>query len=221
MKLTKNGAGKNVAETADRRPLFTIGHSNHELDTFIQLLKRHGCEVLVDVRSHPYSRYVQHFNQDAIQKAVREAGIDYLFLGKELGGRPQEGEYYDEEGHVLYYRLAESPQFLEGIARLESGIRRFSVAVMCSEENPAVCHRYLLVSRVLTQRGVPVCHIRGDGSIQPHSELEPVTTKQRSLFDSSEDSEWKSIRSVLPRSQPRISSDSSSVTESSDWSMSD
>jgi uncharacterized protein (DUF488 family) len=205
----------------DQRCLFTVGHSNHELEAFIGLLRAYRIQVLVDIRSYPYSRYVPHFNCDQFQIALKRARIKYLFLGKELGGRPEGEEFYDEEGYVLYYRVADSAPFLEGIARLEQGIRRYRVAIMCSEENPAVCHRYLLVSRVMAEHGTRICHVRGDGGVQPHSDLEAGTRQQQGLFDSSEDSTWKSLRPVLPRSQLRGSLDSSSVTESSDWSMSD
>ncbi|HEY8506615.1 MAG TPA: DUF488 domain-containing protein, partial [Gemmataceae bacterium] len=153
-----------------RPALFTVGHSNHSLDQFLDLLKRAEVQVLVDVRSYPYSRYVPHFNREEIETAVKRAGLRYLFLGRELGGRPDQEEYYDDEGRALYYRIARSPDFLGGIERLEAGIRRFRVAVMCSEENPAVCHRHLLVGRVMRERGAEVRHIRGDGSLQDDSD---------------------------------------------------
>jgi uncharacterized protein (DUF488 family) len=94
-----------------------------------------------------------------------------LFLGKELGGRPESSEFYDAEGFVLYSRIAESPLFLEGIERLITGITTYRVALMCGEENPANCHRRLLVGRVLAKRGVSVRHIRGDGTVQDEDEL--------------------------------------------------
>src|SRR5262245_44483229 len=140
--------------------LYTIGHSNQTLDEFLALLAKHGIQVLVDVRSHPYSRYVTHFNREELQAAVQPCGIRYGFSGRELGGRPDDESFYDEHGHVLYFRVAETPAFLDAIARLEAGIREYRVAIMCSEEDPAVCHRHLLVGRVMAQRGTTVLHIR-------------------------------------------------------------
>src|SRR5437868_6071407 len=85
--------------------LYTVGHSNHSLEEFLNLLDKHRIEVLVDTRSHPYSKYVAHFNREDLQSALRQSGLRYLFLGGELGGRPAEEDYYDDEGHVLYFRV--------------------------------------------------------------------------------------------------------------------
>jgi uncharacterized protein (DUF488 family) len=208
--------------SAEKQPcLFTVGHSNHPLETFVELLKRYEIQALVDTRSFPYSRHVPHFNREELHRVLNEAGIRYLFMGEELGGRPQEEEFYDREGHVLYYRLAESPAFLAGIERLEKGIRQYRVAIMCSEENPSVCHRHLLVGRVMAGRGARVEHIRGDGTVQADSELQAPENKQRSLFDLPEENTWKSLQSVSRRKRPKIFSDSSEARELDDWSMSD
>jgi uncharacterized protein (DUF488 family) len=91
-------------------------------------------------------------------------GSSYVFLGAELGGRPPEPELYDAGGHVRYAELATRPRFLEGIARLEEGAQRHRVAMLCSEEDPARCHRRLLVVPALIADGVAVVHIRGDGT---------------------------------------------------------
>jgi uncharacterized protein (DUF488 family) len=107
--------------TPDERHLFTIGHSNHPLEKFIELLRRHGVEVVVDTRSQPYSRHAPHFNRDALRAALASAGIRYSFLGEELGGRPRGEEYYDAEGYVRYDRVAAADFFQTGIARLKRG----------------------------------------------------------------------------------------------------
>ena len=165
---------------AEEQPcLLTVGHSNHPLGVFVELLKRHEIQVLVDARSSPYSRHVPHFNREDLHRALNLAGIKCIYMGHELGGRPEEEEFYDTEGHVLYYRLAESSTFLRGIERLERGIRRLRVAIMCSEENPSICHRHLLIGRVMAGRGVRVQHIRGDGTIQSDSELRGADSNQR------------------------------------------
>jgi Protein of unknown function, DUF488 len=200
--------------------LLTVGHSNHSLEAFLVLLKKHNVHMLADVRSSPYSKYVTHFDREALQDALKQAGVKYLYLGKELGGRPDGAEFYDTDGHVLYYRLAESPVFLDGIKRLEAGLGWQRIAIMCSEENPAICHRHLLVGRVLTQRGVQVEHIRGDGDLLPDSALQ-IAVVQRSLFDPPEDSAWKSLRSVSRKKTPSSSSESCAETESDDSSMFD
>src|SRR5262245_11231288 len=92
--------------------ILTIGHSNHTMAVFLELLAKHGIEVVVDVRSAPYSRYVPHFNKPSLEEALGQTPIKYLYLGRELGGRPDGREYYDEDGHALYARVAESRLFL-------------------------------------------------------------------------------------------------------------
>ncbi len=201
----------NCSNRPSRPMLFTIGHSNHGQEAFLDLLKMHNIDVLVDVRSQPYSRYATHFNAEPIRQAVTEAGISYMAMGKQLGGRPDDTALYDQEGHVLYRLVAGSPGFLEGIERLEQGIAQYRVAIMCSEEDPAVCHRHLLVGRVMAGRGVDVCHIRGDGRVQSDAELAVETggdSRQPMLFKEMEKESWRSLRSVLPKPVPPSSSES-------------
>jgi uncharacterized protein (DUF488 family) len=197
---------------AGEKPIFSIGHSNHSLETFLRLLQTQQIEVLVDTRSHPYSRYAPQFNSPALRCAVTGAGMQYLFLGKELGGRPEGEEFYDPDGFVLYWRVAQTPWFQQGIRRLENGHKKCRIGLMCSEENPADCHRHLLIGRVLRKRGHAIHHIRGDGHIQTDADLlaeqeGPVGDRQRFLFDEPEECTWKSSRSVLPRKPQPTSSD--------------
>lgn len=202
-----------VNGSADGGPVvYTVGHSNVAQETFIALLKQHGIEVLVDVRSQPYSKYVPHFNAGALKPAILAAGMKYLYLGKELGGRPDDKRYYDSDGHVLYGLVAESEEFKAGIERLLRGAREHRVVLMCNEENPAECHRRLLVGRVLSERGVRILHIRGDGRIEPEEELaaaeQPADTGQQEFtFAVHERPAWKSTRSVSQARPPKRSSE--------------
>jgi len=197
----------------DKSTIWTVGHSNHDIETFLDLLSRHRIEVLADVRSSPYSGYASHFNKETIAGPLQEQGIQYLFLGDLIGGRAEGDEFYDERGHVRYGKIAQSEKFRQGIRRLTDGAARYRVALMCGEEDPADCHRRLLIGRVLRERGVRVMHIRGDGRIESEedlaAEIEFQKTKgQMTLFDIEEPDEWKSTRSVLPKSPPPNSSDS-------------
>jgi uncharacterized protein (DUF488 family) len=180
--------------------ILTIGHSNHTADHFLSLLKTHAVQVVVDVRSQPYSKYSKQFDYDALKHALSNAGIRYLYLGRELGGRPDGGDFYDEQGHVLYGRVAASRPFQEGLSRLERGILEYAIALLCAEENPAMCHRRLLVSRVLAERGIQVEHIRGDGRIQTEEEIAAEAERegdQTSLFQRAERDSWKSVSPIL------------------------
>lgn len=189
--------------------VFTVGHSNHTVERFLGLLQSHAIQVVVDTRSQPYSKYAAQFDHDALKAALQAAGIRYVYLGRELGGRPAGDEFYDEGGHVLYDRVASTSFFKEGLSRLERGIREQTVALVCAEENPAECHRRLLIGRVLSARGIRVEHIRGDGRVQSEYEvaLEADPTRdQLQLFQRAEAEPWKSIPSVLRKKRPDNSS---------------
>jgi len=186
--------GSSIRDKGTTKDLvFTVGHSNHSAEKFAVLLRRHGIEVLVDTRSHPYSRHAPHFNAHSLEGILTKDGIEYLFLGRELGGRPKEGMFYDAEGRVDYALVGRSQPFLDGISRLEQKIRTSTVALLCSEEDPIRCHRRLLVGRALEERGVTLRHIRGDGSIHIEGEMDGG---QPVLFSETEVSPRKSIRSV-------------------------
>ncbi len=190
--------------------IYTIGHSNHDIARFIALLKQHQVHVLVDVRSQPHSRYSPQFNDSVLKTALENAGLKYLFLGKQLGGRPDNPEFYDADGYADYAAMARQNTFKEGIARLETGRHKCRLALMCSEEDPAECHRFLLVTRVLEERGVSVTHIRGDGQIQTTEQVrqqsQGAPDPQLLLFGHPKEEPWKSTRSVLPRNPPSPSS---------------
>lgn len=132
--------------------LFTIGHSNHEIEAFIELLRRHRVSALGDVRSHPYSRFVPQYSREPLKAALAQAGVSYVFLGKELGGRSEDPACY-RQGKVQYDGLARQPRFAAGIRRVMEGMQRCNIALMCAEKDPLECHRSLLVARKLFEAG--------------------------------------------------------------------
>ena len=152
-----------------RPPVFTIGHSNHDAKVFLGLLLRHEIEEVVDVRSAPHSRHNPQFNRKALQAALAAAGVGYVFMGEELGGRPANPSCYDSGGRVQYDQLAETEAFKEGVRQVvrHTGERR--PALMCSEKEPLNCHRTLLIAQVLTARGMAVAHILADGGLESHA----------------------------------------------------
>ena len=190
---------------------FTIGHSNHSTETWLALLRLHNIEVVVDTRSSPYSRFVPQFDREIVQRSIEEGGLRYLFLGADLGGRPANPAYYDASGRVVYGRLRDDSNFKAAIARLETGIERFRVALLCGEEDPAHCHRRLLIGRVLTERGQTMLHIRGDGQVDTDETVavasgKPLIEAQKELFAEIEEDKWRSTASVLPKRAPVSSS---------------
>jgi uncharacterized protein (DUF488 family) len=161
--------------------LFSIGHSNAELNAFIDLLRRYEIAALVDTRSQPYSRYNRHFGRENLKFSLEEIGIEYFYLGKELGGRPEDPAFYFQNGKVDYDLVAQSSFYLAGVDRLFELASDRRVAFMCAEADYKSCHRYWLITRTLTQRGIKVRHIlhSGDSVVSEASEFEPA---QPSLF---------------------------------------
>jgi uncharacterized protein (DUF488 family) len=146
--------------------LYTIGHSNHSLETFQGLLETYSIELIVDVRSNPYSAYCPHFNQGRIEK-LNKVGISYLYLGDQLGGKPKDPKYYPN-GYVDYSLLAQGTAFKMGLEQVLE--LKEQAALMCSEHDPIECHRALVVCRAL--RGQEIQHIHRDGRLESHKGLE-------------------------------------------------
>ncbi len=148
--------------------VFTIGHSTHPQERFIGLLRQHGITALCDVRSTPYSRMNPQFNREELEKALLAHGIEYRFLGKELGARSDDPHCY-EAGKVQYERLAETAPFKYGLKRVLRGMKEdFRIALMCAEKEPLECHRTILVARHLAALGIEVAHILADGRLESH-----------------------------------------------------
>lgn len=169
--------------------VLTIGHSNHPLDVFVKLLRKHEVTAVADVRSAPYSRHNPQFNREALEKVLKTNGIEYIFLGRELGARSDDRSCY-ENGRIQYARLARTDLFRRGIERVISSTKDYRVALMCAEQEPLECHRTLLVACVLARHGVAIEHILPDGRLEPHEvTLERLldVPNQEDLFLSRED----------------------------------
>lgn len=158
-------------EPKNGRRVLTIGHSTLPLETFLAMLERAGVTAVADVRSSPFSRRVPHFSRDELRVALTARGIKYVFLGKELGGRPRASNLYCD-GVANYEKMAQEPDFLKGIERVTSGAREHTIALMCSEHNPLDCHRCLLVGRALAERHLSVGHILNNGEVADQQEIE-------------------------------------------------
>jgi uncharacterized protein (DUF488 family) len=150
--------------------LFTIGHSNHSWESFLDLLRSHRIQVLVDVRSSPYSSRLPQFNRESLQAGLLTVGIRYLFLGDELGARRSEQDCY-VDGVALYDRIATTPAFQSGLKRVSKGIQKFRSVLMCAEKDPLECHRTILVCRQLRDSS-KIQHIHADGSLESQADAE-------------------------------------------------
>ncbi len=178
--------------------LFTIGHSNLAAAAFLDLLRRFGVEAVVDVRSQPVSRFSPHFNRAYLSSALKSAGLRSSFMGDSLGGRPGSPRFYDADGHVRYDRWSASPEFTDGLRRLQGAAAKYRIALLCSEADPSQCHRHLLVARVLVAGGWPVdriVHILRDGLAITDGEI----PRQDRLEE--DGAAWRSPQSVLHKVQ--------------------
>jgi uncharacterized protein (DUF488 family) len=140
-----------------------------------------------------------HFNLAELKQSLKLENIEYIPMGESLGGRPSQNDFYDSDGHVFYDKMAQTTEFQEGLVRLEEGISKYRVAIMCSEGSPLKCHRTLLIARVLQLKGLSVLNILPDGSVQEQEDLNALIN-QDSLFPDEEVRSWRSAVSVRQES---------------------
>lgn len=156
--------------------LYTIGHSNHPLSKLVGLLDDRGIVNLVDVRTDPYSRYNSQFNKESLEYELPHHKIRYLYMGKYLGGRPDDPKLYKHRAprsgevdflhEVDYPQIMQRPWFQQAIQELLDLAELDNTTIMCSEEDPAECHRHHLIAKYIMEKfpEVDVRHIRGDGN---------------------------------------------------------
>lgn len=178
--------------TSQTVPIYTIGYGSRSAEEMLELLHRLGIQYLVDVRSQPYSRYKPEFSREALEAALAGPGIRYLFLGEQLGGRPDDPTCY-VDGKVDYDRCREKTWYREGISRIQRAWeQQLPVALMCSEGKPEHCHRSKLLGATLEEIGVSVRHIDERGELRTQAEvIARLSDGQLSFFGS----DFQSFRS--------------------------
>ncbi|MFN8591245.1 MAG: DUF488 domain-containing protein [Thermomicrobiales bacterium] len=160
--------GDGTSDAHSRFPVvvYSIGHSNHDAETFLALLNQHEVRTVIDVRSAPFSRYVPHFNRRNLARLVERAAMHYVWLGNLLGGRPEDPECYGADGALDAAYVASRPWHQDGIARVLASAAANPTVILCSEENPRRCHRHRLLEPSLGKLGAIVLHIRHDGTLE-------------------------------------------------------
>ncbi|MBS0517198.1 MAG: DUF488 domain-containing protein [Proteobacteria bacterium] len=169
----------------------TIGHSNHPIGRFVELLAAAGVRLLVDVRSTPYSRRFPQFGRERLTRHLAEAGIEYAWEGTALGGKPGGGGSYDA--------LAARPEFTDALDRLIARSADTTVCLMCAEKEPLDCHRTLLVARRLAERGAEVGHLLADGGIRSHRAVEETLLAGNAAPDLFDDRPTRLARAYAAR----------------------
>lgn len=154
--------------------LFSIGYAGKPIDIFMAQLQYYGVTAVADVRSVPYSKVDSAYHREALASTLKQHRIHYVYLGEELGPRSKVDAHYDECGQVQFDRLARSPLYLQGIARIEKGRQKgLCIALMCAEKDPADCHRSLLIGYDLKRRlGLDLEHITHDGNLETQQQME-------------------------------------------------
>jgi len=159
--------------------IFSIGHSDHSFDKFVDLLKKYSVNYLVDVRSSPYSKRIPQFNRELLKVDLKEKGINYVYLGNKLGGRYSDPNLLFDNKKVDFEKVRETGLFNDGLKEIINLVKQGNrVVFMCAEKEPFDCHRFVLVSRALALNGVEVRHILADGSYVLNEELEKRLLKK-------------------------------------------
>lgn len=171
--------------------IYTIGHSTHSLEHFISLLKKAGITAIADVRSIPFSRHMPHFNKQELKVVLKDIGIEYSFLGNQLGARPEDQSCY-VNGKADFRKIASKQWFKEGLSRVLKGSAKYNIALMCAEKDPLDCHRNILVAKNLQDNGATIFHILDDGTIENNKATEQrlrisVNRTTEDMFEKLED----------------------------------
>jgi uncharacterized protein (DUF488 family) len=166
--------------------ILTIGHSNLDLDDFVAALAGRGVKIVCDVRSRPGSYRFPQFNRESLEACLAASEIQYEFLGEALGGRPSDPRAYHSDGILNYEKRRKAADFSAGMDRVLELALASNIVLMCAEEDPLQCHRFLMVCPALLDRGVAPVHIRRGGELESQRETEDRLLKLHDLtaFDS-------------------------------------
>ena len=157
---------------------FTIGYGNYPIDQFITVLQKISIDVIIDVRSSPYSRFNPHFNRENLEKTLIMNNVDYRYMGDKIGGRYSNPDLLFPDSTVNYRKVQDTEKFQEGINEVLSIISSGKkIALMCAEKEPERCHRFALIAPVLQSKGISVIHIRHDMKLQANEDLEQDLVK--------------------------------------------
>jgi uncharacterized protein (DUF488 family) len=164
----------------ENRPIiYTVGHSTHQLDYFLELLKEYGVTCLIDVRSVAASSYNPQYNQEPLKNFLKSNGITYLHFAEEFGARHTDPDLLDDEGKVDFEKVRKSWAFKNGVERIWQGLDKgFIISLMCSESEPFDCHRFSMVSIALDKDGFDVKHIMKDKTLKTNADLENQLLKK-------------------------------------------
>jgi uncharacterized protein (DUF488 family) len=151
--------------------IYTIGHSTHRIEYFLDLLKHYNVNCVIDVRSMPTSRFNPQYNKKSLTISLSSNVVEYVHFGDAFGARQTDPRLLDRSGRVDFEKVRNTEKFKDAISRLnrESAAGN-TIALMCSEAEPLSCHRFVMISVAL--KDFEVRHILKDKSIASQQELE-------------------------------------------------
>lgn len=171
------------------KKLYTIGYSGYpNIDDFIAELKKHDIQILIDVRSSPYSAFFADYNKDRLSIRLKANGIFYKNYARQFGARQEDTSFY-KNGRLDFETFSKSEQFLDGVLSVEKSSA--VIAFMCAEKHPSDCHRTILVAKAFSDRGHEVIHIKPGGITLTQKDIDEELLEkyfpdrdQCNLFDS-------------------------------------
>ena len=181
--------------------IYTIGYTAFpEIRDFICELEKRGIDLLIDVRSTPYSTHYEQYNSEILCSTLKLHNIIYKHLPQYFGARQKERKYYtySEEPYLDFELFGSSDIFEEGYEKtIKATEMGYTPVFMCAEKDPIGCHRAILISRQFKEKGQDVRHILADGSEEYHSDLEIRLADQ---FPEDEPNQFSLFEENLPQS---------------------
>ena len=169
------------------KEIFTIGYGGRKTHEFVALLREYDIDVLVDVRSQPYSRYSDDFSKGNLSRILKRHDIEYEFMGDSLGGKPSDRDCYSfsprRKKHVLDPNKCERKDFYRnGISNLKRALSQGNrIVIMCSELEPHDCHRGYVIGKTLDRDEIAVVHIGRHGERMSQNQI-PQMNYQKALL---------------------------------------
>lgn len=177
--------------------VYTVGYSGFSFDEFCKLLKKNEIQLIIDVRSVPFSKRYSEYNRDVLKKSLAQQRIYYRNYAHEFGARQENRQFYTKYGYLDFELFSKSEAFQEGIEKLcKSMQQNYTFALMCAEKNPMDCHRAIMVSRTFFEMGYKVVHLLPHNKIITQNDLNQMLLDkyypnrgQLSFLDSQNDEE--------------------------------
>ncbi len=163
----------------DNPTIYTVGHSNHPIDFFIELIQEYKVDCIIDVRSMAASKYNPQFNKEDLKKSLAKVGIKYSHFEEEFGARQKDPDLLDEDGQVDFEKVRKFWLFKNGVEKLWKGVEHgLTMSLMCSEGEPLDCHRFSMIAIQLEKEGFDIKHIMKDKTLKSNADLEAQLLKK-------------------------------------------